>query len=376
MLKEAVETAKNAEAAVIFAGLPDSFESEGYDRTHLGMPDCQNRLIREVAKVQPNTIVVLHNGAPVEMPWIAEVKAVVEAYLGGQAVGSAAANVLYGNVNPSGRLPETFPLHLQDTPCYLNYGGERDKVEYSEGVFVGYRYHESKEMPVLFPFGYGLSYTTFAYSNLTVDKESMKESETVKVTVDVTNTGSCSGKEVVQLYVGRKGGSIVRPIRELRGFDKIELNPGETKTVGFTLGSRAFAYWEMEIHDWFVESGAYEIQIGKSASDIVLSREIKVESEKVIPKIYTVNSAFGEVMADPKGRAVFEAMSQEMNVAASMASMADSQGGEGVISKEMIEAMMEGMPLRSIMMFVPGIKPEMLEKLIEALNAEQTGAAV
>lgn len=369
LLLEAVEAAKNADAAVIFAGLPDSFESEGYDRTHLHMPDCQNRLIEEVANVQPNTIVVLHNGAPVEMPWISKVKGVIEAYLGGQAVGSAAANVLYGKVNPSGRLPETFPLRLQDTPCYLNYGGEHDKVVYSEGVFVGYRYYESKEMPVLFPFGYGLSYTTFEYSNLKVEKESMKESETVKVTVDVKNSGSRAGKEVVQLYVEKKDGSVVRPIRELRAFDKIELKPGETKTVEFVLGSRAFAYWEMEISDWFVESGAYEIQIGKSASEIILSHEIRVEGEKCIPKVYTVNSTFGEVMADPKGCAVFASMGEEMNVGASMASMADSQGGEGVISQEMIKAMMEGMPLRSIMMFVPGIQPEMIEKLVDALNA-------
>ena len=158
MLQEAVEAAKQSEAVVIFAGLPDSFESEGYDRTHLHMPDCQNRLIEEVGKVQPNTVVVLHNGAPVEMPWLSQVKGVVEAYQGGQAVGSAVANVLYGKVNPSGRLPETFPLRLQDTPCYLNYGKEPDRAEYREGVFVGYRYYTSKEMPVLYPFGYGLSY--------------------------------------------------------------------------------------------------------------------------------------------------------------------------------------------------------------------------
>lgn len=370
MLREAVETARNAEAAVIFAGLPDSFESEGYDRKHLRMPDCQNRLIEEVAKVQPNTIIVLHNGAPVEMPWIAEVKAVVEAYLGGQAVGSAVANVLYGKVNPSGRLPETFPLRLQDTPCYLNYGGERDKVIYSEGVFVGYRYYESREMPVLFPFGYGLSYTTFAYSNLIIEKDSIRESETVKITVDVTNTGTRMGKEVVQLYVGKKGGSIVRPIRELRAFDKIELNPGETKTVEFTLDSRAFAYWETEIHDWFVESGAYEIQIGRSASEIILSKEIRVEGEKTIPKVYTRNSTVGEVMADPKSRRILEAMGKEMNMGESIAAMADSQGGAGVISKEMVAAMMEGMPLRSVMMFMPGLKPEMLEQLINALNGK------
>ena len=210
---KAVEAAANADVAVIFAGLPDSFESEGYDRKHLGMPNCQNALIEAVAEAQPNTIVVLHNGAPVEMPWLGKVKAVLEAYLGGQAVGGAVVNVLYGNANPSGRLAETFPLRIQDTPCYLNYGGEHDKSVYSEGVFVGYRYYTSKEMEVLFPFGYGLSYTTFSYGNLTLDKKEFKESEKLLVSVDVTNTGACTGKEVVQLYVAPKGGTIIRPVR-------------------------------------------------------------------------------------------------------------------------------------------------------------------
>lgn len=253
---KAVEAAANADVAVIFAGLPDSFESEGYDRKHLGMPNCQNALIEAVAEAQPNTIVVLHNGAPVEMPWLGKVKAVLEAYLGGQAVGGAVVNVLYGNANPSGRLAETFPLRIQDTPCYLNYGGEHDKSVYSEGIFVGYRYYTSKEMEVLFPFGYGLSYTTFSYGNLTVDKKEFKESEKLLVSVDVTNTGACTGKEVVQLYVAPKGGTIIRPVRELKAFEKTELAPGETKTVTFELDSRAYAYWNTEIHDWHVETGA------------------------------------------------------------------------------------------------------------------------
>lgn len=369
LIKEAVETAKNAQAAVLFVGLPDSFESEGYDRQHLRMPNCQNRLIEEVAAVQQNTIVVLHNGAPVEMPWIGKVKAVVEAYLGGQAVGGAVANVLYGKVNPSGRLPETFPLRLQDTPCYLNYGGEKDKVEYKEGVFVGYRYYVSKEMQVLFPFGHGLSYTTFEYSNLWVEKSSIKESEKLNVSVDVTNTGNRAGKEVIQLYVAGKGGTVIRPVRELRAFDKIELEPGETKTVKFTLDSRAFAYWETEISDWYVESGAYEIQIARSASEIVLSSEVHVESEKVIPKVYTMNSTLGELMTDPKCRSIMESFGMEMNVGAQMASVADGAGTEGVISQEMMEAMMEGMPLRQMLMFMPQMKSEMLEQIIEAFNA-------
>lgn len=170
LLAEAVETAKKAKAAVIFAGLPDAFESEGFDRKHMRMPDCQNELIERVAAVQPNTIVVLHNGAPVEMPWADRVKGILEAYLGGQAVGGAEYDILFGKVNPSAKLPETFPKQLEDNPSYLAGFGEGDHVEYREGIFVGYRYYDKKKMDVLFPFGYGLSYTTFAYSNLRLDK--------------------------------------------------------------------------------------------------------------------------------------------------------------------------------------------------------------
>ena len=170
LLAEAVETAKKAKVAVIFAGLPDAFESEGFDRKHMRMPDCQNELIERVAAVQPNTIVVLHNGAPVEMPWADRVKGILEAYLGGQAVGGAEYDILFGKVNPSAKLPETFPKQLEDNPSYLAGFGEGDHVEYREGIFVGYRYYDKKKMDVLFPFGYGLSYTTFAYSNLRLDK--------------------------------------------------------------------------------------------------------------------------------------------------------------------------------------------------------------
>lgn len=369
LLREAVEAAKSAETAIIFAGLPDSFESEGYDRTHMRMPQCQITLIEEVAKAQPNTVVVLHNGAPVEMPWIDKVKAVVEVYLGGQAVGGATVNILYGNTNPSGHLAETFPIRVQDTPCYLTYGGEHDKSIYSEGVFVGYRYYASKEMNVLFPFGHGLSYTTFSYSNLTVEKERIRESETLRVSVDVTNTGNRFGKEVVQLYIAPKNSTVIRPVRELRAFDKMGIAPGETKTVTFLLDGRAYAYWSTEIHDWHVESGEYEIQIGKNAQDIVLSRTVYVESEHMIPKVFTLNTTMGEILADPKGKAVFEqAMS---GMAGSDAQEMESQALEGdgeAISAEMMAAMMEAMPLRQMISFVPGVTKEALTSLVKVLN--------
>ncbi len=368
LLTEALDVAKHAEVAVIFAGLPDSFESEGYDRKHLRMPDCQVKLIEAVAEVQPNTVVVLHNGAPIEMPWISNVKAVLEAYLGGQAVGAAVVNILYGAVNPSGRLAETFPLRLQDTPCYLNYGGEHDKSTYLEGVFVGYRYYTSKDMEVLFPFGYGLSYTDFTYSNLTLDKDKIKESEKLTVSVDVKNSGSAAGKEVVQLYVAAKNGTIIRPVRELRGFEKVMLEPGEAKTVSFELDSRAYAYWSMELHDWHVESGAYEIQIGKNAQEILLSGVVYVESEKYIKKIYTLNSLLGEIMADPKANAIFEQAAVEMMGEDIAAADAMGQGDGDAISGEMMAAMMEGMPLRQLISFVPGVTKDALNQLLAALN--------
>ena len=368
---KAVEAAANADVAVIFAGLPDSFESEGYDRKHLGMPNCQNALIEAVAEAQPNTIVVLHNGAPIEMPWLGKVKAVLEAYLGGQAVGGAVVNVLYGNANPSGRLAETFPLRIQDTPCYLNYGGEHDKSVYSEGVFVGYRYYTSKEMEVLFPFGYGLSYTTFSYGNLTVDKKEFKESEKLLVSVDVTNTGACTGKEVVQLYVAPKGGTIIRPVRELKAFEKTELAPGETKTVTFELDSRAYAYWNTEIHDWHVETGAYEIQICRNAQEVLLSEEVQVESETVLPKVYTLNSTMGEIMADPKGKAILEQAMGEMEGMDGESTEEQMQDDSGVINDEMMAAMMEAMPLRQMLSFVPGVTKEALNQLVAALNAAE-----
>ena len=244
LIAEAVEKAKNAKVAVIFAGLPDSYESEGYDRTYMGMPPCQNQLIEAVAAVNPNTVVVLYNGSPVEMPWVDKVAAIVEGYLGGQAVGIATVNVLFGDVNPCGKLPESFPKKLQDNPSYLFYGGEGNEADYREGIFVGYRYYDKKDMAVLFPFGHGLSYTTFAFENLRLSRREIRDTDTLTATVTVKNTGSRPGKTVVQLYVGKtQPGNVIRPVRELKGFDKVFLNPGEEKDVTFTLDKRSFAYW-------------------------------------------------------------------------------------------------------------------------------------
>ncbi|MDB8709940.1 glycoside hydrolase family 3 C-terminal domain-containing protein [Mediterraneibacter gnavus] len=363
--QEAVRIAEEAEAAVIFAGLPDNFESEGYDRTHLNLPNCQNTLIEKICKVQKNTIVVLHNGSPVTMPWKDHVKGIVEAYLGGQAVGKAVVNVLYGNVNPSGRLAETFPLRLEDTPCYLTYGKGMDEAVYSEGVFVGYRYYTSKKQEVLFPFGYGLSYTTFTYSNLNLDKTQMADTEILTVSVDVENTGTRTGKEVVQIYVAPGETETARPLKELRAFDKIELAPGEKKTVTFELDARAFAYWNTEIHDWYVESGAYEIQVGKNAEEVLLHTSIQVKGTKKIKKTYTLNTCIGELMQDEKGKVVF---GQMMGSNKQATEMAESNQANEVINDEMMAAIMNDMPLRQLLSFVPGMTREALEQILAAVN--------
>ncbi len=368
LLAEAVEAARGADVAVIFAGLPDKFESEGFDRKHMSMPDCQNELIEKVAAVQPNTVVVLHNGSPVAMPWIDKVKGIVEAYLGGQAVGGAVCDILYGRVNPSAKLPETFPLRLEDNPSYLSYIGEGDMVEYREGIFVGYRYYDKKKMDVLFPFGHGLSYTTFEYSNLKVDKEEMKDTDTMRVSVDVTNTGSVAGKEVVQLYVADRESTVIRPVKELRGFEKVELAPGETKTVEFILEQRAFAYYSVRIHDWHVETGEFDIMVGKSSQDIVLTKTVKVESTVKLPFVYTTDTTMGDVSKDSRALAIVQEVTKG-GMFGDRPQESESSVASEAISEEMNAAMFEYMPLRGMISFTGSATMADVQALVDRLNA-------
>ena len=368
---EAVKTAAEADIAVLFLGLPDNFESEGYDRKHMNLPNCQNELVQKILEVQKHVVVVLHNGSAVLMPWKDQVEGILEAYLGGEAVGRAVAEVLAGIKNPCGRLAETFPLRLEDTPCYLTYGKGFDNADYQEGVFVGYRYYTSRKMKTAFPFGYGLSYTTFEYSNLRVDKKEMTDQDMLQVSVNVKNTGKRSGKTVVQLYVGAPENEVIRPVRELRGFEKIFLEAGEEKTVTFTLDERAFAYWNTAIHDWYVEEGTYNVMIGEDADMMCLSEEIIVHGTREIPKTYSLNTCLGELMRDPKAQAVMGPFMQGMSQNQAAVEMAEAQENDesGVVNQEMMAAMMEGMPLRQLLSFVPGITREMLEQMVNALNA-------
>ena len=279
LLREAIEQAKAANVALIFAGLPGFYESEGYDRKHLFMPESHNRLIAEVCQVQPNTIVVLHNGGAVAMPRIDGPMAILEVGLGGQAVGGAIVDILSGKVNPSGKLAETFPVRIQDTPAYLNYPGEANKVYYGERLFVGYRYYDKKEIKPLFPFGYGLSYTTFKYTNLHIDKTEMNVGETLDVTVTVHNKGPRAGKEVIQLYVQPLTSQFIRPNKELKAFAKVALEPGESKDVHMTLEERDFQIYDDARQTWRMEGGEYNILIGSSSETIALREHVTVNED-------------------------------------------------------------------------------------------------
>ena len=367
MLDQAVETAKEADVAVIFAGLPDAFESEGYDRTHMRMPDCQNTLISEIAKVQENVVVVLHNGSPVEMPWADQVKGILEAYLCGQAVGQAEVDILFGKVNPSGKLAETIPYKLSDNPSYLNFPGDGQKVEYKEGVFVGYRYYDTKEMPVRYPFGYGLSYTTFEYSDLQLSSDKIKDTDKLKVTLKVKNTGNRAGKEIVQLYVADKTGAASRPVKELKNFVKVELQSQEEKTVEMELDKRSFAWYNTDIHDWYAASGEYEILAAASSRDIRLKKTVYVESTTELPMHIHMNTTIGELLENPKTKAVVEGMTDSLIQHMGGSSEEENSAASEAITKEMSLKMMENSPLRSMRSFM-GMTTEEIQEFIQKLQ--------
>jgi len=274
LIADAVKVAQGAEVVVIFAGLTDDYESEGYDRKHLDLPHNHTELIKQVSKVNSNIVVVLQNGSPVVMPWVDDVKGLLECYLHGQAGAGAVIDLLYGEVNPSGKLAETFPLALEDNSSYNYFPGSTLTVEHRESIFVGYRYYDTANKKVLFPFGYGLSYTEFSYSDLKVSKINELEYE---VSLTVKNTGAVAGSEIAQLYVKNNESEIFKANKELRAFDKVYLEPNEEKQITFSLNKRSFAYYNTTISDWHVDSGLYEIQVGASSRDIRLKEGIKIE---------------------------------------------------------------------------------------------------
>jgi beta-glucosidase len=366
LIDEAVAVAKATEVAVLFIALPSFKESEGYDRPDLDLTAQQVALIKAVTAVQPRTVVVLNNGSAVAMSeWIDGTAAVLEAWMTGQAGGGAVADVLLGKVNPSGKLAETFPLKLQDTPAYLNFPGENHAVRYGEGLFIGYRYYDAKALDALFPFGYGLSYTTFAYENLEISAQNFKDIDGLSVSVDVTNTGDVAGKEIIQLYVRDHESRLVRPHKELKGFAKVQLEPGETKTVTISLDKRAFAYYDPAYQQWITESGEFDILVGRSAADICLKATVRMESTQTLPCILNRDSTLLEWLEDPRGVAAVQPLLEQM-----MAQMAsDAGGGSEVIGMEMM-GFVQQLPLPAILGFMAGQLSAPPEQIVDGLLAQ------
>jgi beta-glucosidase len=370
LIDEAVAAARSAEVALLFVALPGWKEMEGADRDDLDLTAQQVALIKAVTAVQPRAVVILNNGSAVAMDdWIDGTAAVLEAWMMGQAGGGAIADVLFGVVNPSGRLAETFPHRLADTPAYLNHPGEQDVVRYGEGMYIGYRWYDAREIPVLFPFGHGLSYTTFAHGTPRVSKTVVRDVDGVTVEVDVTNTGAAAGADVVQAYVADRAASLARPRKELRGFARVELGPGETKTVRIPLGFRAFAFYHPGHARWITESGEVEILVGASATDIRGSVTVDLVSTVELGSLLTPLSTLGDWLADPRGRAVSASVLKP-----AMAALTQAIGGDSGdrVDNQGQNLFMMSLPLADVLAFggeaVAGDPDAVVARLLEEVR--------
>lgn len=362
LMEEARNLAAEADVALIFAGLPQHYESEGVDRTHIDIPPSHHKLISEVARAQKNSVVVLTNGSAIAMPWISEVPAVVEAWLGGQAGAGATADVLFGKVNPSGKLAETFAKRLADTPAFLNFPGEDGNVIYGERIFVGYRYYDKRNIEPLFPFGHGLSYTTFEYSDLKLSATAVTDRDELTVSATIKNTGEVAGKEVVQLYVSDPESSLQRPVKELKGFAKVSLDPGESKSVTFTLEERDFAFYHPRQRDWIAESGEFTIALATSSQDIRLSETIDFTSTRRLSYKFDQYSFFREFWNNDDTRGLLiELMPKWIGTHA--------RAGEPVESAN-IQAFLQDQPMVKFPYFTAGeVTWEQIDAFIEKCNA-------
>lgn len=400
LIEEACKIAKGKEIVYLFAGLPDPYEAEGFDRANLSMPASHVELIRAVSQVNENVVVTLQGGAPMEMTWADLVPGILLMYLGGEASNGACADILLGKVNPSGKLAETWPFTEKDNPSYGNFPGYPRSVEYREGPFIGYRYYDKAKKAVRYPFGYGLSYTRFAYSKLKLSKNEMKDTDTLTVTCTVKNVGKVPGSEVVQLYLACQDSIIIRPVQELKGFEKVALQPGESKVISFELGGRAFSYYNTAISDWHVESGNYEIRIGASSQEILLTGIVHVDATTVAPlpdlrqvapcyydlsngiqvpddvfemllgsllpprkhrkgEPHTIQSSLSEIQDNPVGRSLLKTMKKELE------KLAEASPD----LKVMAEKMLPDMPMRFLaMMSNGGFSLTKIEGLVEMMN--------
>lgn len=374
LIDEAVSLAHAAEAAILYVALPTYKESEGHDRSDLDLTAQQIALIKAVAAVQSNTVVVLNNGAPVVMAeWVDEVAAVLEGWMMGQAGGAAIADILSGRVNPSGKLAETFPVKLADTPAHINWPGDMGKVYYGERLYVGYRYCDAKQIAPQFPFGHGLSYTSFDYRNPRVSATTFKDVDGLTVAVDVTNTGAVAGQEIVQIYVHDHDATLIRPEKELKGFAKIALQPGETKTVTVALDFRAFAYYHPDYGSWITESGAFDILIAASAADIRHRLTVTLESTLDLPCILDEDSTLSDWLSDPRGKVAMEPYYATLRAAILTAFGFSSEADEGrYIGMDVINMAMD-MPLLSVLMWHQQSWSVHPEDLFKGLLAEVHG---
>jgi beta-glucosidase len=340
-IAEAIKLAKKSDVVVLIASLNGEWESEGFDRVDMKLPGDQNKLIKQVAKANKNTIVVLNVGSAVEMPWIDKVPAVLQLWYDSQEQGNALADILFGDENPSGKLPTTFPVRLEDNPAYINYPGENGKVRYGEGIFVGYRYYDKKDIAPLFPFGHGLSYAKYKYGNLNLSAKTITPNQTLTVKVDVTNTGKVAGKEIVQLYVRDVKSTFARPEKELKAFEKVNLKPKQTETITFTLDREAFWYFDAVKNAWSTEPGEFEILVGAASRDIRLSGMVTLEPEPRAARLHT-GLTIKTLLNDPDGRAIISKyaggflLMGDMSMAADMTLKQVASNHPNFVSQELL----------------------------------------
>jgi beta-glucosidase len=399
LLAEALMLAEKADRVVLVVGLTPDYESEGFDRSHLDLPPGQKNLIKILGPVHHKIILVLQNGAPVVLPDISKIPAILEAYLGGQAGASAMADIVFGRSNPSGKLAETFPVCLEDVPSQPWFPGEARQSQYREGIWVGYRYYDSADKAVQFPFGHGLSYTTFEYSDLSFELsagEVFAKLDEVIVSVRVKNIGGRAGAEIVQLYVGQTDASVHRPKKELKGFEKVYLSAGEEQLIRFTLNYRTFAFWHCQQNDWVIESDQYTLSIGASIVDIRCSKSLTIKTEHEIGQRNLALSAYFQPGSCNYNDGVFEALlghpippmlatkpfqmnsmlvevqgtfigRQLMKIVNSMA--AKMLGESSDHSKAMVEAIISDMPLRNLVATSQGkLSTSLMRRLIHCMN--------
>lgn len=372
-LGEARRVAAEADVALVFVGLPLLHEVEGVDRSDLALPPAHDALVEAVADVQPNLVVVVTAGAPVAMPWLGRTRAVLLGGLLGQAGGGAVADVLTGRVAPSGKLASSWPVRLEEVPSYLHFPGEAGAVRYGEGVFMGYRGHDALGVAPLFPFGFGLSTTRFAYSDLRVSAPRVRDEDGVTVTCRVRNVGARAGSEIVQLYVGDVAARVRRPPRELAGFAKVALAPGEEREVRFALERRAFAFWDAAARAWAVEDGAFELTLGASSRDLRLRTTIEVEAVEPVRARFDRHTPLSRWLADPQARAAIEASAGGLLRAFGL--LPPKPGGPpGPAADDerfaTLRAMILGLPIAKLGRFTRGaFSDEQLTALIERANA-------